>query len=512
MVSLLALAAAILAVAGIAQAIAGAWLTRRFAACAVRARGEAAVAASPGQGLPFGVSPRVSVLKPLHGAEPLLEAALASTCAQTYPRFQVVFGVARVDDPALEVVERLRLRFPSVDIAVVVDPRRHGANPKIGNLINMLPAAKHDVLVIADSDLHVAPDWLARVVAALDAPGVGLVCTLYAGLPATGALVERLAATQITHSFLPGAVLSRALGRQDCLGATMALRRETLVQIGGLEALADHLADDNVLGRRVRALGLAVALADTVPATTVPEATLGALWRHELRWARTIRALVPGQFAASVLQYPIVWALLALALSGGALWAWSLFGTAWATRALAARAIDRALRLMEGRGFAPDPTRWLCPLDPHQGQWPLEPFHSQWTDCKGPRPEPALALDPRAGVQGQSPWRVSGQRPEPFTSPETRTYCPDLPHFRRSVSVAATASRGVHERHSPDRRPRFGPRHSRALSTGKSLAGLARRRGRAGPGASRTGDYSGGGGRGDRGEGASRAHGSRPDR
>src|SRR5271165_6592692 len=169
----------------------------------------------------------------------------------------------------------------------------------------------------------------------------------------------------ITYTFLPGALLSRALGRQDCLGATMALRRETLARIGGLEALADHLADDNVLGRRVRALGLAVALAATVPATTVPEATLPALWRHELRWARTIRALVPGQFAASVLQYPIVWSLLALALSGGALWAWSLFETAWVARALAARAIDRALAPLlpqppEGLAFrAP---LWLLPL------------------------------------------------------------------------------------------------------------------------------------------------------
>jgi ceramide glucosyltransferase len=341
MISLLTLVAALLAGAGIVQAIVGAWLTHRFAAGAGRLRDVAASSPPAGQG---GAQPGVSVLKPLHGAEPLLEAALASTCAQDFPTFQVVFGTDRADDPALAVVERLRQRFPTVDITAVVDRRRHGANPKIGNLINMLPAAKHDVLVIADSDLHVAPDWLARVVTALDTPGTGLACALYTGLPATGALVERLAAMQITHTFLPGAVLSRALGRQDCLGATMALRRETLARIGGLAALADHLADDNVLGRRVRALGLAVALADTVPVTTVPEATLAALWRHELRWARTIRALVPGQFAASVLQYPIAWAILALALSGGALWAWSLFETAWVTRALTARAIDRALR------------------------------------------------------------------------------------------------------------------------------------------------------------------------
>src|SRR5208337_2269430 len=128
MISSLALVAALPATAGIAQAIAGAWLTRRFAARAASARGQGGSAAPP---------PGVTILKPLHGAEPLLEAALASTCAQDFPTLQVVFGTSRADDPALAVVERLRQRFPAVDIAVVVDPRRHGANPKIGNLINM---------------------------------------------------------------------------------------------------------------------------------------------------------------------------------------------------------------------------------------------------------------------------------------------------------------------------------------------------------------------------------------
>ena len=133
MVSILALVAAIPTVAGIAQAIAGAWLTRRFAAGAGRG------------GAPAGTPPvSVSVLKPLHGAEPLLEAALASTCAQDYPAFQVVFGVQRADDPALQMVERLRQRFPAADLAVVVDPTPARVQPQVGNLINMLPAAKHE--------------------------------------------------------------------------------------------------------------------------------------------------------------------------------------------------------------------------------------------------------------------------------------------------------------------------------------------------------------------------------
>jgi ceramide glucosyltransferase len=156
-------------------------------------------------------------------------------------------------------------------------------------------------------------------------------------------LPARLGATQITHTFLPGAVLSRALGRQDCLGATMCLHRDDLARTGGLQALAGHLADDNVLGRHIAALGLRVALADTVPLTTVPEATLKALFRHELRWARTIRALEPAAFAASVLQYKLAWALLAIVLAGGALWSIGFFLIAWVLAAVAALGVDSAL-------------------------------------------------------------------------------------------------------------------------------------------------------------------------
>ena len=160
----------------------------------------------------------------------------------------------------------------------------------------------------------------------------------------------------INHYFLPGALLARALGRQDCLGATMMLRRDTLHRFGGFQALVDHLADDNVLGRLTQGLGLKVALADTIPATTVAEATPRALWRHELRWARTIRALEPAQFAASVLQYPLVWAALAVALSAAAVWSLAWFALAWAVRAAAAGAVDRAL------GLANRTPLWLLPL------------------------------------------------------------------------------------------------------------------------------------------------------
>ncbi len=283
------------------------------------------------------------MLKPLCGDEPQLEAALASICGQAYPAFQIIFGVQDASDPALLTVRRIQERFPACDIAVVVDATFHGPNRKISNLMNMMPMARHDVLVFSDSDLHVSPYYLEQIVAVLEAPGVGLVTTLCIGLPTAAGLAGRLGASGISHSFLPGALLSRALGREDCLGTTMALQRDILASIGGLDALVRHLADDNVLAQRVRQLGLGVGLAGTVPMTAVPEKSLSALWQHELRWARTIRALEPMLFATSTLQFPLFWATAAFAFSGGSAWFGALFATAWAVRAAAARWIDRAL-------------------------------------------------------------------------------------------------------------------------------------------------------------------------
>ena len=336
------LALAAMTGAGVAQSVAGWVALARF-----RTRPAA----------PSGRLPPVTVLKPLHGDEPLLEEALATNFEQDYPEFQLVFGVQDPHDPALAVLRRLRRRYPAVPVSVVVDRAQHGVNRKVGNLINMLPHARHDILVIADSDMHVASDYLRCLVATLRPAEVGLVTTLYAGLPATGALASRLGAAQVNHAFLPGALLARGLGRQDCLGATMALTRQMLDRIGGLHALKDHLADDAVLGRLVQAEGCAVALANTVPATTIPETDMPALFEHELRWACTIRNLEPLGFALSSVQYPLFWSALAIGLSGGKWWAWALFAAAWLARALVAQALDRNLI-----GRASALTMWCLPF------------------------------------------------------------------------------------------------------------------------------------------------------
>ncbi len=340
MLSLLATSAETLTACGLFAVVAGALAVRRFA----------------GRQAPTLVMPAVTVLKPLCGDEPRLEEALATICDQDYPSFQIVFGVTDADDPALEIVRRIQTRNATHDIAVVVDAAAHGTNRKIANLLNMMRAAKHDTLVFSDSDLHVPVDYLRQVVGTLQQPRTGLVTTACVGLPTASGPIARLGATAITHSFLPSVLLSRALGRADCLGTTMALRRDTLARIGGLHVLAGHVGDDNILGRRVRRLGLKVGLARSVPMTAVPETSLPDLWQHELRWARTIRALEPFLFATSIIQYPLFWAALAIGLTGASAIACALFAAAWLIRALAALSVDRSLRPTATFPF------WLLPL------------------------------------------------------------------------------------------------------------------------------------------------------
>lgn len=304
-------------------------------------------------------APPVSILKPLHGEDAALSENLRSFCRQDYPVFQLVFGVADAGDPAIAVVKALMAEFPSCDIALVVESRRRGANFKVANLANMLPSARHPILVIADSDMRVGPSYLAEVVAPLleggATPAAGLVTCLYRGV-STGGLWSDLASLHINHGFLPQAVVAERLGRgAGCFGATMVLTRATLDAIGGFEALSDDLADDHELGQAVRRSGQAVVLSPHLVDNIVAEPGFVALYRHELRWARTIRLAAPAGFAGSVITNPVPLALLATALGVLPLAAPVMLALALLSRWLAARRINRALGLAS-------PSLWLLPL------------------------------------------------------------------------------------------------------------------------------------------------------
>jgi ceramide glucosyltransferase len=299
--------------------------------------------------------PPVSVLKPLHGAEPGLYDNLRSFAVQDYPAHQTVLGVDDPNDGALPAAEAVVRDLPGSDIALVVAPRRSGSNGKVANLENMLPMAKHDVLVLADSDMRVDSCYLAAVTAPLADPETGLVTCLYEGV-ATGGLWSELGAMHINLGFLPGALISEASGvGNGCFGATIALRREVLDRIGGFARLRDELADDHKIGAAVRELGLRVRLSPYLVAAQVTEPSLVSLWRHELRWARTVRSITPVAFAGSIIMHPVAIATLAAAATGLSLTAWGFLAITCALRCLSAEIISRGLGLA--------PVRWrLLPL------------------------------------------------------------------------------------------------------------------------------------------------------
>ncbi len=296
---------------------------------------------------PPAESPPVTLLKPLCGDEPWLEANLRSFCEQRYPDVQIVFGVHTGDDPALAVAERLRRELPQADISVVVGRGRpRDGNPKVANLIDMLPAARHDILVLSDSDMAVGPDFLSAVVATLQEPGVGVATSLYVGRPA-GGIWSRLGAMGINHGFLPAVAVATAIGRDDgCFGATIALRRDTLAAVGGLESLREQLADDYLLGAAVRAHGRSIGLVPYLPRSAVHEADAASLFAHEVRWGRTLGSIDGAGYAASLVTLAVPMGVLALAAgwaagsageSGGAVagalsLVAALLGRLWAVR------------------------------------------------------------------------------------------------------------------------------------------------------------------------------------
>ncbi|TLY61591.1 MAG: glycosyltransferase [Gammaproteobacteria bacterium] len=246
--------------------------------------------------------PAVTILKPLCGAEHGLYERLRSFCEQRYPDFQIVFGVRDLGDPALTAVRQLQRDFPGLDLEVAANPSQHGTNAKVSNLINMMPHARHDYLVIADSDVQVPRDYLERVIAPLADEGVGIVTCPYRGAPRPG-LWSLLGSMFVNEWFMPSVRVAALLGsREFASGATIALRRESLERIGGFAALANRLADDYALGELTRQRGLTTVLSGLEVETSVDEAGAGGLLRHELRW---LRGASHDRFCAAPVLFPM---------------------------------------------------------------------------------------------------------------------------------------------------------------------------------------------------------------
>jgi ceramide glucosyltransferase len=285
--------------------------------------------------LPESQLPPVSILKPLKGVDPEIWESFCSHCEQEYPEFQIqmIFGVSDPGDPAIEVVRKLQSKYPNREIELIVCDRVLGPNIKVSNLVQMLPAARHELLLVNDSDIRVPPDYLRKVIAPLADASVGLVTCLYRAV-ASPTLGSRLEALGISTDFVPGVLSARFLekGLHFGLGSTLAFRRRDLQAIGGFEALLDYLADDYELGRRIAATGKRVELSATTVTTFLPAYTLRQFFRHQLRWSRTIRDARRWGYAGLLFTFGLPWALVTLLVAQGAAWAWALFALTFAAR------------------------------------------------------------------------------------------------------------------------------------------------------------------------------------
>ena len=299
--------------------------------------------------------PPVSILKPLRGRGSGFYEAIRSHALIDYPPFEILFGVHQSDDPACEDVARLASEFPERAIRLVVCPRKL-PNGKVVVLADLSRAARYPVLVVNDGDIVVKRDYLRAVVPLLNVPQAGLSTCLYRARGAT--FPARWEALGIATDFAPSVLVARAIGVAEfALGSTMALRATDLARIGGLEAVGDYLADDYQLGRRITELGYHIVLARAVVETGLSGETWGDVWRHQLRWARTIRVSRPGGYFGYVVTNATVWAAIAAAAG-----AWQMAVACLAVRMLAG--------VVTGVAVLGD--------EDVQRRWVLMPFRDLW--------------------------------------------------------------------------------------------------------------------------------------
>jgi ceramide glucosyltransferase len=254
----------------------------------------------------------VTILKPVKGMDADSFANFASFCRQEHPCYQIVFAVASPDDPVLPVIRRLISEFPDSDIELVVDGRIFGPNHKVCNLLKAFPKAKHDLIVVCDSDIRVTPRYLADLCSLFTDPAIGLVTSLYRTTSVHG-VAPAIEALGFATEMIPNVLVALQLeGLTFALGASTAFRREVLDRIGGFASLVDSLADDYQLGNRVFRAGYRLELSDCFVESVIHRETLAMVFSRQLRWGRTMRVSRPLGYLASGVTQPAGAALCAL--------------------------------------------------------------------------------------------------------------------------------------------------------------------------------------------------------
>ncbi len=275
--------------------------------------------------------PPVSILKPICGLDRDAYENLASFCQQDYPEYQVIFVVRDRQDPSIEVVQEIIQQFPLLDLNLVVSDRIIGANLKVSNLSNAVGIAKHEILLIADSDIRVKKDYLLRVIQPLRDHKVGVVTCLYRS--SAQGWIATLEAIKTATDFHAGVLVSNHLeGIKFAFGSTIVIRKQVLEEIGEFEAIADYLADDFMLGYLPAQAGYKVVLSDYIVEHVLATSSLTDAIQRQIRWARCIRVSRPWGYLALLLTYGTVTSLLLLIAIKGSMLAWSGLVITWIMR------------------------------------------------------------------------------------------------------------------------------------------------------------------------------------
>jgi ceramide glucosyltransferase len=290
--------------------------------------------------------PGVTVLKPVKGLDPEMYASFASHCLQDYRGpYEILFGVSSLDDPAVAAIQQLQAEFPGREIRLVLCPESLGTNGKVSNLVQMFPHAAYDYLLINDSDIKVSTSYLRRIMGCfrlVRRPGgrVGMVTTPYRGR-AHQTIGSRMEALGISTDFIAGVLTARYIegGLRFGLGSTLAISREALQAIGGLEPLVDYLADDYELGARVARKGMEVALSNEVVETFVPPYRFPQFLAHQIRWGRSTRDSRRLGYTGMVLTHGLPWAILNFIASGASMSSIALLSLTLMARVAVALAI-----------------------------------------------------------------------------------------------------------------------------------------------------------------------------
>ena len=267
--------------------------------------------------IPAGLNrPPITILKPVKGCDHETFENFSSFCCQEYPEFEIVFAVSAADDPAIPIIRRIIETYPQVPIDLVVDPAIWGENRKVCNLLNGFKSARHDIIVISDSDIRVGPDYLKNISGFFADPEVGLVTSLYRSSRVHGA-VTALEALGFTAEMIPNVLVAEKLeGLSFALGASMAVRRRALESIGGLRTLADYLADDYQLGYQIHKAGWRIKLSGDFVESVLGKENFSSILSRQIRWCRTMRVSRPGGYLASGIVHPVMGLAIFLALAG----------------------------------------------------------------------------------------------------------------------------------------------------------------------------------------------------